>query len=762
MKTTHCFILLMFLLLMSGSCNRTGRIPETGLVPTPDSIVPGKGSFTLRSTPEIRYTPLTGVQAKILGQQLSELFSMDIRVHPRADHGHTDNDAPSGINLSVDSSLLTPEAYNLEITPSAIHITGGDAAGCFYGTQTLLQLLSRFEDKPGSLSLPCMTISDAPALSWRGMHLDVSRHFFPVSFIKKYLDILALYKMNVFHWHLTDDQGWRIEIKQYPELTEKGAFREDRRDQPWDYGQYPVKEGKPVYGGFYTQEEIRDVVQYAANRGITVVPEIEMPGHSWAVLYVFPELSCSGTPFFKPDDVPFEFTDPYCAGNEATFTFLENVLDEVMNLFPSPYIHIGGDEAKKTPWESCEKCRRRMKEEGLENTEELQSYFIRRIEKYVSSHGRQIIGWDEILEGGLAEGAAVMSWRGEEGGIRAAQMGHPVVMTPSFVTYFNANQDLTNAENSRVITLEEVYRYNPVPAELTPEERSFILGAQGCLWTEHVQTPEEAEHQLLPRLLALAESVWNGKSRGNWKSFRSGLPHQYRILDRINTNYFIEPPHGLRTENAFIDSAVLKLENPYGFGEIRYTTDGSKPETGSQRYREPVTLAGNTVIHASRFLENGRQSRVVRGEFHKMKPRKGVEGDFRNGILLDYHEGEITTLDELPHLRRIRRDTVEKPVIPHFASEDHFALVFKGYMHATRQGVYTFTTSTDDGSRLFIHDSLLVDNDGIHGAVLRSGQVALASGYHPFRLEFFEADYGEELNVSVMLNGEKTSLDLHY
>ncbi|MFN2314818.1 MAG: beta-N-acetylhexosaminidase, partial [Bacteroidales bacterium] len=389
-------------------------------------------------------------------------------------------------------------------------------------------------------TMPCVTITDYPRFEWRGMHLDVSRHFFEVEFIKQYIDILAMHKLNVFHWHLVDDQGWRIEIKKYPRLTEVGAWRVDREDRPWNAREPQQAGEKATYGGFYTQEEIKEIVAYATERYITVVPEIEMPAHVGSALAAYPEYSCSGGPFTVPPGSVWPITDIYCAGKEETFTFLEDVLTEVMGLFPSQYIHIGGDEADKTEWRRCPECQERIRREGLGDENELQSYFVKRIEQFLISKGRKLIGWDEILEGGLAPEATVMSWQGFEGGVAAARSEHHAVMTPVSHCYFNIYQGDPATEPTSfrgLITLKKVYSFEPVPQELTPEEGKYIIGAQGCLWTEYVTDGKTAEYMILPRLTALSEVVWSSPEIRTWEGFITRLPKMMERFDALGLAY---------------------------------------------------------------------------------------------------------------------------------------------------------------------------------------------------------------------------------
>lgn len=440
---------------------------------------------------------------------------------------------PNVVSFSLirPDTLLPAEWYSLSVAPKMITINAVEEAGLFRGSRTLIQLL---EQGRSTGSLPCLTITDHPRFPWRGMHLDPCRHFWSVEFTKKYIDLLARYKMNSFHWHLTDDQGWRIEIKKYPKLTEIGAWRKGSQIGPYSRREYD----SIPYGGFYTQEEIREVVSYAAARHINVVPEIEMPGHALAALAAYPHLGCTSGPY-EVNKGWGVFEDVFCAGNDSTFAMLEDVLSEVMDLFPSEMIHIGGDECPKEAWKACAKCQARKKAHGLKDEHELQSYFIQRIEKFVNSKGRKIIGWDEILEGGLAPNAAVMSWQGIEGGIAAARSGHYAVMSPGSHCYFDHYQGDPANEPLAIggyTTVQKVYGYEPIPAELKPEEHRYILGAQGNVWTEYILTPEHVEYMAVPRMLALAEVLWTPKAKRNEADFIARLEREFPRLEAMKVN----------------------------------------------------------------------------------------------------------------------------------------------------------------------------------------------------------------------------------
>ncbi len=501
----------------------------------------------------------------------------------------------------INNSELSDEGYLIQITPTSIEIAANKKAGIIYGMQSLFQTLPAIRTN-ATLSIPCMNVKDYPRFKWRGMHLDVSRHFFGPEVIKGYIDLMASYKMNTFHWHLVDDQGWRIEIKKYPMLTKTGAWRVDENDKIWS-SRPQAKEGETAnYGGYYTQEQIKDIIKYAADRNVTIVPEIEMPGHVASAIASYPALSCTQQPQLSLTGGNYtNMSSNYCAGNDSVFTFLQNVLTEVIDLFPSKYIHIGGDEVDKNPWKKCARCQARIKAEGLKNEDELQSYFIKRIENFVVSKNRKMIGWDEILEGGLAPEAAVMSWRGEAGGIEAAKMNHNVVMTPGNPLYFDHYQAGPEGEPIAIggmNTLRKVYDYDPIPKELNEAQAKFVLGAQANLWTEYITTAEQVEYMVLPRMLALAEVVWSPKQNKNWQSFNERLQTQFKGFDQRGLHYSkgnftvnIKPV----SENGKL-SVALSTEALNG--EIYYTTDGSIPTKESTKYESPFSITTSAIIKA--------------------------------------------------------------------------------------------------------------------------------------------------------------------
>ena len=497
-----------------------------------------------------------------------------------------------------------PGAYAISVSKEGVSVKGNDEPGVFYGIQTLIQLLP--VQKASSFNIPLVQIKDTPRYQYRGMMLDVGRHFFPVDFVKKYIDYLALHKMNYFHWHLTEDQGWRIEIKKYPKLAEIAAYRDGTI-----IGHYPGtgNDGKR-YGGYYTQKEIKEVVAYAAKRYITVIPEIEMPGHSSAALTAYPSLGCTGGPYQVRQTWGVS-KDVYCAGNDSVFTFLQNVLDEVLALFPSKYIHIGGDECPKDRWKECAKCQQRIKELHLKDEHELQSYFVQRIEKYLNGKGRVLIGWDEILEGGLAPNAVVMSWRGEKGGIEAAKQKHEVIMTPNSHVYFDAYQGKASQEPLAIggyTTLEKVYSYNPTPKELSAEEGNYIKGVQANLWTEYISTPEHVEYMVMPRMAALSEVAWTRPDQKNWDDFKQRMEKAYQRYDALGVNYS-KSANDIR-QTILLETArsraTVTLETDSHGSQIYYTLDGTEPTVNGKRYSKPFDVRKSTTIKAAGF-KDGKQ-----------------------------------------------------------------------------------------------------------------------------------------------------------
>ena len=521
------FYLINSLFYLGFSSNSDSKI-----IPAPDKQIFLDGFFKLNDNTTINYPNEFKNSVNFLSSYLNQGGTQYLFIKNK-------NASKNFVHFLLDEKLSNDEAYKIEIKKNGITITSRDNKGAFYAIQTLRQLIpASFEDKtyPNTeISIKCQIIEDSPRFKYRGMHLDVGRHLFSVEFIKKYIDALAMLKFNTFHWHLTEDQGWRIEIKKYPKLNTIAAYRDSTL--AGHYTDRPRKYDKTRYGGYYTQEQVKDIVNYALEREITIIPEIEMPGHSKAAIAAYPELGCTGENV-NVATLWGVFEDIYCS-KEETFNFLEDVIDEVAELFPGEYIHIGGDEAPKTRWEKCKNCQSVIKRESLKDEHELQNYFISRMEKYINSKGKKIIGWDEILEGGLAPNATVMSWRGTSGGIKAANMKHDVIMTPNATCYLDYYQSRDKNEPLAIggyTPLEEIYNYEPVPKELDSESSKYIIGAQGNVWTEYMSTSEYVEYMVFPRIFALSEVVWS-KNKSNFEEFTSRVTSFFDRLDKLNINY---------------------------------------------------------------------------------------------------------------------------------------------------------------------------------------------------------------------------------
>ena len=522
----------------------------------------------------------------------------------------------NGVNAIVlrrdTAAGIPPEGYRIDISARRAQLSAGDDAGLFYGLQTLLQLA----DERGNL--PCVSIEDHPRYRYRGLHLDVCRHFFPVRFIKHYLDWMASCKLNTFHWHLTDDQGWRIEIKRYPRLTEIGGYR--TRTQIGGFHEDPITYEQGRYGGYYTQDEIREVVAYAAKRHIAVIPEIEMPGHATAALAAYPELACGhGPKSFETSGRWGVLDDVFCPGKEQTFEFLEGVLDEVLELFPSKLIHIGGDECPRVRWKECPDCRARMEDEGIEDEAGLQTYLTLRIGRHLEAKGRRLIGWDEILDGELAPGAVVMSWRGTRGGIAAARRRHEVIMTPSTYLYFDKkatdSYDEPVSLSSSLLPLDKIYGYDPDEG-IAPEDRRYLLGVQANLWTEFIRTEGRASFQLLPRIYALAEIAWSPVERKSWREFSEvRLPAHLARIDASGEPYRLPAPLGIEDGTSEGESFSFVIRPPFPGCKVRYTLNGAVPQDFDREMPEKFDIAvprgEQRTLRCVTIAPSGRRSTVT-------------------------------------------------------------------------------------------------------------------------------------------------------
>jgi hexosaminidase len=739
-------------------CGTDASAPS--LIPVPEHVQVRSGEFRPNESTALSVSdasdPELAALAELVAAEVREATGLPVPAGERAANSIRlvlDPDVSTGTPAS-NSPLAREESYLLSVDGSGIEVRAATHAGLFYGTRTLLQLLPAAPTADGD-AVPALEIRDEPRFVYRGLHLDVGRHYFPPEFIKRYIDLLARYKLNVFHWHLTEDQGWRLQVDRYPRLAEVGAWRDETILEK-NFDPY-IGDGIP-HGGFYTKDEVREIVEYAAARYVTVIPEIEMPGHSVAALAAYPELACTEGPF-EVSTVWGVKEDIYCP-HERAFEFLQGVLTEVMELFPSPYVHIGGDEAPKRRWEESPVAQEVIRREGLADEFELQSWFIRRIEGFLLAHDRRLIGWDEILEGGLAPQATVMSWRGVGGGIEAARQGHDVIMTPTSHMYFDyyqsRNRDGEPLAIGGYVPLELVYSFEPVPEELTPADAARVLGPQGNVWTEYMKTPGHVEYMAYPRALALAEVAWSAEGARDWDGFLERLPAELRRLDALGVNYRIPEPSGLEEDVLTLaDTVRVELGSPLPGGAIRFTLDGTDPGAGSTTYGWALVLPVDTVgtiVSARVVLPTGRMGPVARSRFARTILRTGLDIDssrLRPGLDMSYIEGSFASVTQVDAAGAARRGTVPRVELPGIARDAEFGLRFRGYLRVPFDDVYTFEMTSDDGSQLILKEDVVIDHDGYHSASRKAGSMGLARGHHRLRVLYFQGGGGSALELRV-------------
>lgn len=744
------------LLLLSCGNQAEQKVYNKGIniipVPLELTITDSVTKFAFNSSTSIGITsPDFQVPAEHLASKLKKAAGLDVKI------GESGN-----IMLELNTRVAVGnEGYLLTSTAEGVKIEARTPQGAFYGVQTLLQLLpaeieSPVEVKGIAWEIPAVSIEDEPRFKYRGLMLDVCRHFATVEDIKRQLDVLAMFKINRFHWHLTEDQAWRIEIKQYPKLTEMGSVR--------------IEGDGTKYGPFfYTQEQIKEVVAYASNLYIDVIPEIEFPGHALAALTGYPEYSCTGGPFKQSRIIWGVEEDVYCVGNEETFKFLENILTEVAALFPSEYFHIGGDECPKVRWQKCPKCQALAGKLGLKVKtdangakhsveEQLQSYAIQRAEKYLSTLGKKMIGWDEILEGGLAEGAIVMSWRGEEGGIAAANLNHEVVMTPGpggmYIDHYQGAAEVEPVTIGGYATLEKTYNYEPVPTNLPADKHKFILGAQCNMWTEYCLDVTRMEYQTFPRIIALAEVTWSQPTRKDYKDFERRINNAYARLDFHNINYHIPMPEGVLTQNVVFtgDSAVLEFTNTRNLDMV-YTTDGSEPIATSPKYTKPIVLKEAADVKIATLLQTNKmsKSRTIPVAKQTLSPavtptRNPEHANITMGSGLKIGEGAVMKVAEglYPSESDYSKAQFGTPqVVKQFWGEgskhNTFDMnkpslaIYEGYVEFPEDGIYTFTTDMDE---LWIDGERVIHNPKMSRHNNNKVQKALATGKHSFKIVF--------------------------
>ena len=752
------YVVLMLLTVIFTSCsqqpNPTFKQEDISILPKPLSLNLNDGSFKIESNTALILKDdsqkkaanyLTGLFGKAAG------FNLAIQ------------------NTSADNAIvfetvagLKEGGYNLEVNPTVITIQASEESGFFNAVQSIRQLLPVAIESQETVAadwfVPAVTIKDEPRYEWRGMHMDFSRHFFNIDEVKAFLDYMALYKLNTYHMHLTDDQGWRIEIKKYPLLTEKGAWRTPNNqdticmDRSVENKLYTIDEsnfkeidGERKYGGFFTQDQIKEIVAYADARCITVIPEIDMPGHFKSAIDNYPFLSCN-----EESGWDTVFTYPTCLGKETTYEFMKNVLDEVVELFPAEYVHIGGDEVNIASWEVCPHCQKAIKDNNLKDEHELQSFFNRDIEQFLKSKGKQFMGWDEIVKGGLTKDANVMWWRNwvPDAPKTAAANGNDIVITTTAAYYF----DYLNDGNP----IENVYNYEPVPADFTEEETKHVLGIQGNLWSEHIPSFKRLQYQAFPRFLVISENAWSEHDK-DFEDFNSRVEDQYDRLDALGVYYYIPAVRGLEKEIVIVDSTAVNLNLAYDLEgvDIYYTEDGSVPTQESIKYDGPFIVNDTIEIKA----------RAYRGDiYNDLKSTKVIQKAYVNPVTVSLEEkglkqwvldGKFKTVADVKTPTTSNFTKVDSIALGDLKDRKPFSVVYKGFFNAEKDGIYEFETRSDGGDVLMIGEDLVVDNSGWHGPRKRYGKIALKQGFHPITITYRPSDKPRVIEVKYGLQGEE-------
>ncbi|MEL4307465.1 beta-N-acetylhexosaminidase [Joostella sp. CR20] len=718
MNLKHLFIVLIICVGCKNSEPTVVTNTNAFITPKPQEINVTDALFTLDNS-----TYFSTENEEL--QSVITYFKDKIAQHTGIETQLDKTSAGTNISLKINDAIANDEGYHLNIEKDKISVEAKTARGIFYGMQSVLQLLPiTSEENKGSVSaiqIPTLTVNDAPEFPWRGIHIDVSRHFFTVEEIKKQLDVLALFKINKFHWHLTDDQGWRIEIKKYPELITKGI---------------------KTKGEFYTQEDVKDVVAYAKERFIDVIPEIETPGHAVAALSAYPQLACNEHITYEPRELWGIDYNIFCAGKEEVFTFIEDVYDEITPLFPYKYYHAGGDEAPKERWETCKLCQKRIKENGLANEAELQSYFMARVEKIIQKHDKIMIGWDEILEGGITPTTNIMSWQGEEGGIKAANAGHDVIMTPTSYAYLNFHQGDYRVEpmaHGGYIPLEKVYDYNPIPSAINKDKEKHILGMQGNHWTEYAYEGKDIEYYAYPRIIAIAELTWSGEKTKDYSNFLTRLDALYPTLDAYKINYHIPLPEGPTANNiVFTDSVTLSFNTTHPVKMV-YTLDGSAPTPSSETYTKPFIFTEDTNLQIASVLPTGKVSTVRKLTVKKthIKEAENIDG-LQPGIKMSTVKGHFVKAEDIvgtPSNETVIKNIKDANVTFDWGKEidtTQFRAVFlKGFIDIKEDGVYYFASKQE---QVKIANSLIINPTYTIKRFPLEGTIALKKGKHPIEI----------------------------
>lgn len=739
MKKRHLTLFILCLMCLTISIKANNHQPA--LIPYPASVKWQEGVFPLSDKTKIVMT--------------------DQSITDEVDFLRSIIEQETGLSLSITNKeekaairvLLTKgeqDAYRLTINNEGILVESSTPRSILLATQTLRQLITI---ENGKAFIPAVGIEDSPEWEWRGMHLDVSRHFYDKEEVMRYLDLMARYKFNKFHWHLTDDQGWRIEIKTYPELTEQSAWREynnhdlsllkmAEKEHNTDYllPEKRMKEanGQRLYGGYYTQEEIKEVVAYAARLGIDVMPEIDMPGHMSGAIAAFPTLSC-----FDSTGWGETFSSPLCPGKDYTLEFCKNVFREIFELFPYPYIHLGADEVEKANWEKCPHCQARIRQQGLTDEKELHAWFVKEMEAFFIENNKIMVGWDEITDGGISNTAVMMWWRpwARQALPKALNNGNQVILTPNSHNYFDFRQHAN--------TLRDLYEFNPVPAYVEAHHLPLIMGVQGNLWCEYIPSMERVEYMVFPRMQALAETAWRKQEEKDWDGFYHRLIKHFPVLDGLRINYRPLDLTGISAINAFVGETFVNWDYPLANVSLHYTTDGTIPTRLSPLYTEPIKIDTTTHFTIRLFRPDGSAADISTCIYRKEEYRPGLAASPASGSFrCDWHEGIFDRVNKIEAVPVRATYPVDKIEVPQGVGGKR-GLVYTGYFYVPADAIYRFSLGSDDGSAFYVHDELVVDNDGPHGPVTIDGQIALGEGFHPFKLLYFDMNNGGFLRLQL-------------
>lgn len=741
--------------LMTACNDAPPIIKDASILPIPVSLKQDTTCFVL---PKSTTIGINDPQLKPAAEYLASILS------PATGYSFKVSEGQGNINLGIGTIEGAEDAYTLVSNPESVNITGNTYRGVIAGIQSLRQLFPaeiEANKKVSGMSwgIPSVQIQDAPRFGWRGLMLDVSRHFYSKEEVMEFLDLMALYKLNKFHWHLTDDQGWRLEIKKYPLLTEKGAWRKfnnhDRdcmkyaaeQDNP-DYeiptDKMQIVEGDTLYGGFYTQEDVKEVIAYAQVRGIDIIPELDMPGHMLAAVSNYDGVSC-----FEETGWGSTFSSPVCPGKDSALEFCKNVYTELIELFPYEYVHIGGDEVEKTNWKKCPDCQARMKEHGLKTEEELQAWFIHEMEHFFNSKGKKMIGWDEIIEGGLSETATVMWWRSwaKLAPSQTTGQGNDLIFTPNTPFYLDYAQDKKSVLN--------IYNYEPMKEVPDADKQHLVKGVQGNIWCEWIPSRERMHYMAAPRMLAIAELGWSANDRKDWADFQVRMADQFGRLNVMDVQYRTPDLEGFMKNNVFIGEKKVEITCLDPSASIHYTTDGSIPTLESPKYDGNLVLTETTDLTLRVFRPTGKRSDIVKTHFEKTEYSPATTAAPSNpGLKATWYDFKGKTCAEIAAAPVKKTYRVEDVTIPKGVKSFIIGLTYKGYINIPEDGIYSFYLSSDDGSMLYIDGKQVIDNDGLHAPGEVTGQAALKQGYHPIEVQYFDHG-GGSINLKVCDNNGK-------